>query len=102
MDAGKIIFNNANTYSTTTDVEMGILNIRDSQGLGNNGGGGTTVQVNAAALELEVDSGFDPHGRNLSHDSVTGLNGNGPQLGLTVATNLTLNGNGVIARPEPE
>jgi autotransporter-associated beta strand protein len=94
VDAGRLIFNNQNTYKGTTDVEMGALNIRDSQGLGKNGGGGTTVDV-GATLELQVDTGLDPHGRALATDSVTGLSGNGPQLGMTIAANLTLNGNGL-------
>ena len=94
VDAGELIFDNANTYTTATTVSAGILNIRDSQALGPNGGGGTTVNA-GATLELQVDSGLDPHGRNLASDSVLGLNGPGPQLGLRIQTSLTLNGTGV-------
>ena len=36
---------------------------------------------------------------SLAADSVVGLNGPGPQLGLKIATNLTLNGTGIITAP---
>jgi autotransporter-associated beta strand protein len=94
VDTGEVIFNNANTYRGETFVGAGILDIRDSQALGQNGGAGTVV-FSGATLQLEVDSGFDAHGRNLANDSVTGLNGNGPQLGMTIATAITLFGTGV-------
>src|SRR5207237_936404 len=64
------------------------------QALGFNGGGGTTVE-NGAALNLDVDTGFDAHGRDLSNDSVTGQTGNGPPLGLKISTNISLNGTGI-------
>src|SRR5205823_5655889 len=86
-----------NTYLGFTTVAKGILNIRDSKGLGPAGAGaasGTTVN-NGAVLELQVDSGLDAHGRDLANDSVTGLSGNGPQLGLTLNEVLTIIGTGV-------
>ncbi len=98
VDAGTVIFNNSNTYTGATSVVTGILDIRDSQALGKGGGAGGTVAV-GATLELEVDSNApypDPHGRDLTNDSIVGPTGNGPQLGLTVATNITLSGGGAV------
>ncbi len=89
--AGKVILNNADSYTGGTTVAQGALNIRDSGALG----GGAVLVQNGAALELEVDRGFDAHSRDLSIDSVTGQTGNGPQLGLTVANNITLIGTGI-------
>jgi autotransporter-associated beta strand protein len=94
VDVGELIFNNANTYTDTVTVADGILDVRDSGALGL-GASAVTVDV-GAALNLEVDNGFDAHGRDLSIDSVTGINGNGPQLGLTFSRPLTLNGSGVL------
>src|SRR5262249_39389104 len=88
-----LIFNNANTYRGLTTVAQGSLNIRDSQALGSKVA--PTTVLTGAALELQVDTGLDPHGRDLSNDSVTGQTGNGPQLGLRITENLTLNGTGV-------
>src|SRR5262249_53192224 len=34
VDAGKLILNNANTYRGQTNIQTGIVNIRDSQALG--------------------------------------------------------------------
>src|SRR5262249_51136292 len=90
---GRLIFNNANTYRGFTTVAQGVLNIRDSQALGSTVAG--TSVSSGAALELEVDTGFDPHGRDLSNDSITGQTGNGPQLGLRIFENLTINGTGI-------
>ncbi len=103
VDAGTVIFNNANTYAGTTTVTSGILDIRDSQALGHLGGTGTTVAA-GATLELEVDTNSpypDPHGRDLTLDSTVGQTGNGPQLGLSVGTNVTLNGSGVVIAGNP-
>jgi autotransporter-associated beta strand protein len=97
VDTGELILNNSNTYQGNTDVELGVLDIRDSQALGSSGKVGTTTVEPGASLALEVDSGLDPHGRDLAKDSVTGLNGNGPQLGLTIANKLTINGTGINA-----
>jgi autotransporter-associated beta strand protein len=72
VGAGELILNNANTYTGTTTVAQGILDIRDSTALGRFGGGGTSVNA-GAALNLEVDTGTDAHGRNLATDSVTTL-----------------------------
>jgi autotransporter-associated beta strand protein len=75
-DLGRVIFNNANTYTGTTTVQQGILNIRDSLGLGSTASG-TTVN-NGATLELQVEAmdpatipQFDAQGRDLGKDSVT-------------------------------
>ncbi|MCI0680876.1 MAG: autotransporter-associated beta strand repeat-containing protein [Gemmataceae bacterium] len=100
VDGGRLIFNNVNTYTATTTVAAGALNIRDSRALGP---GTTTLTVqNGAALELEVDFNGpnppwpgDPHGRDLTNDSITGTSGNGPQLGLTIPRNLVINGAGI-------
>ncbi len=95
VDGGRLIFNNANTYTGTTTVSQGILNIRDSQGLGSTAAG-TTVNTNAA-LELEVEAAnpntvprFDDRGRDLWNDSITG----NAHL-LDISEPLTLNGRGV-------
>jgi len=77
---GKLIFNNANTYAGFTSVAQGRLNIRDSLALGPVGSAGTSVST-GASLELEVDTGFDAHLRDLSNDSVTGQTGMGRNLG---------------------
>lgn len=91
---GRLIFNNANTYRGFTTIAAGVLNIRDSQALGEPALSQGT-QVNAGAtLELEVDTGLDAHGRDLSIDSLMGTTGNGPQLGLTIQEDLTIAGLG--------
>jgi autotransporter-associated beta strand protein len=95
VDVGELILNNSNTYQAATDVEMGILDVRDSQALGPVGKLGTTTVQVGASLALEVDTGFDAHGRDLSIDSITGTTGNGPQLGLTFADSLIINGTGI-------
>ncbi len=87
---GKLIFNNKNDYTGQTIVREGTLNIRDSGALGPTSGGATTVR-DRATLELEVDTGFDPHGRPLGADSVTGV-----QNKLDVTKQLILNGVGVL------
>ncbi len=85
---GRVTFNNANTYSTSTTINTGILNIRDSQALGTSA---TPVTVaGGAALEYQVDSGFDPHGRNLGDDSVTHN-----ALQLNISRPLVISGTGV-------
>lgn len=83
---GRVTFNNDNTYTGSTTVQQGILNIRDSGALGPVG---ATVVQTGAALELEVDTGFDPHGRPLGNDSVTGV----PNR-LLVSESITINGRG--------
>ena len=103
VDAGTVILNNSNIYTGTTTVMTGVLDIRDSQALGHSGGAGTTVAM-GATLELEVDTNSpypDPHGRDLTMDSIVGQTGNGPQLGMSISTNLTLNGNGVTIGGNP-
>lgn len=94
VGGGKLILDNANTYTGITFIQSGIVNIRDSKALGPNGSGNTVVST-GAALELEVDTGFDAHGRNLANDSVLGLNGPGPKLGLSINENITLSGSGI-------
>jgi autotransporter-associated beta strand protein len=93
VETGKLILNNNNTYRGLTSVNAGILNIRDSGALGVSN---TTTVSNGAALELEVDVGLDPHGRDLSFDSVTGHFGNGPQLGLDISENVSITGTGIV------
>jgi autotransporter-associated beta strand protein len=75
-DLGRVIFNNANTYTGFTSVQEGILNIRDSLGLGSTAAG--TSVSNGATLELQVEAmdpatipQFDAQGRDLGKDSVT-------------------------------
>src|SRR5262249_55210059 len=74
-------------------------------------GAGTSVSPlpnSTATLELEVETNPasrlepDPHSnspspgkRDLWNDSITGLNGNGPQAGLRISEGLTINGTGV-------
>src|SRR5262249_1438960 len=53
-DPGRLIFNNANTYTGFTLVQEGALNIRDSMALGSTAQG-TSVSV-GAALELQVEA----------------------------------------------
>jgi autotransporter-associated beta strand protein len=77
---GQVVFSNNNSYTGNTRIMAGRLTIRDSGGLGT---ANLTTVLAGAALELEVDTGVDPYGRNLADDSVTGLdNDNRPQLGL--------------------
>jgi autotransporter-associated beta strand protein len=90
----ELILNNANTYTGGTVVQTGVLDVRDSQALGPVASAGATIVDYGASLDLEVDSGFDAHGRNLADDSVTGFNGNGPQLGMTFNVPLALFGVG--------
>lgn len=77
QDKGRVILNNANTFTGEVLVNKGILNIRDSRALGTTTKG-TTV-ANGAALELEVEAAnpalmprFDAQGRDLWNDSITG------------------------------
>jgi autotransporter-associated beta strand protein len=94
-DVGELILNNANTYVGGTSVLAGILDVRDSQALGPaNVVTAPTLVDDGASLALEVDTGFDAHGRNLADDSITGFNGNGPQLGMTFDAVLGLSGVG--------
>src|SRR5205823_3924821 len=72
-----------------TTVVSGFLNIRDSQAIGPYGGHNQTVVASRATLELQVDTGLDPHGRNLSVDSITST------TGLRVNQPLDLEGSGV-------
>jgi autotransporter-associated beta strand protein len=86
---GQLIFNNANLYAGTTTVAAGRLTIRDSNALGLTTG--ASFVTDGATLELEVDSGFDPHGRDLGADSRTGVANR-----ITVQNeDVTLNGRGV-------
>src|SRR5262249_5827143 len=39
VDTGKVVLNNANTYTGVTNVQEGILNVRDSNALGATGAG---------------------------------------------------------------
>ncbi|HET6573645.1 MAG TPA: MBG domain-containing protein [Fimbriiglobus sp.] len=75
-DKGRVILNNANTYTGATSIQEGILNVRDSKALGATSAG-TTV-ANKASLEYEVEAAdpaniprFDAQGRDLWNDSVT-------------------------------
>ncbi len=92
LDGGEVVFSNHNTYSVGTVVRGGILDIRDSQALGT----GSVTVLNGGTLKLEVDSNSpaDPHARDLTKDSIVGQTGNGPQLGLRLNNNITLNGLG--------
>ena len=82
---GRLILNNANTYTGLTTVAAGVLNIRDSNALGATvfagAAAGTSVSA-GAALELDVESAYptqpqtDTQGtpavtRDLGDDSVT-------------------------------
>ena len=92
-DAGRVILNNANTYTGLTNVNQGTLTARDSNALGATGSG-TTVS-SGATLELEVEAAtntprFDAQGRDLWNDSVTG----DPNR-LTLSEPLTISGRGV-------
>jgi autotransporter-associated beta strand protein len=78
---GRVILTASNTYLGNTDVQVGMLQIDDSQGLGPAGKGGGTVVEFGAALELAVDS---------KADSVTGTTNT-----LYVNEPLTINGEGV-------
>ncbi|MFO0801905.1 MAG: MBG domain-containing protein [Gemmataceae bacterium] len=107
VDLGKLIFNNANTYSCPTFVNEGILVVRDSQSLGQAsailGAPIPTVSVaSGATLQLEVEAGagpngtalpnLDAHGRDLSVDSITG-----DAHRLQISNPLNLSGLGVLA-----
>jgi autotransporter-associated beta strand protein len=89
LGPGRLILNNSNTYRGFTDIAAGIVNIRDSQALGAAGATKGTIVENNAALELEIDSGLDAHGRNLANDSITHLANK-----LFITEDLTLNGRG--------
>ena len=109
---GKLILDNANTYRGNTLVEFGILNVRDSRALGSPSGPGSVTVVpipnvhGPAALEYEVDRGFDgtplrSHGRNLGFDSVRG---SGPWQEIVVtgtSGTFTITFNGVTTAPLP-
>ena len=97
---GRLIFDNANTYTGATSIFQGILTIRDSLGLGSTLSG--TSVSNGAALELEVEratnlsldpntnTNRDPRGRNLDNDSVSG-----DENRLFVSEPLTIAGRGL-------
>lgn len=80
---GRLTFTNANTYRGFTTIAQGVINIRDSQGLGAPGSSSTTV-LNGASLELQVDA---------SPDSLLV----GDTNRLNVGEVLTINGRGFIA-----
>ncbi|MFO0880161.1 MAG: Ig-like domain repeat protein [Gemmataceae bacterium] len=73
VQQGRLIFNNSNTYSNgafgATFVSEGILTGRDSRAFNTN----NIVVAGGAALEYQVDTGFDAFNRNLGADSVTGV-----------------------------
>jgi len=96
VDAEELIFNNANTYAGATSVQTGVLDVRDSQALGTAGKISPVFVSPGASLDLEVDTGFDAHGRNLANDSITGVSANGPQLGMTFDYSLSLIGAGFM------
>ncbi|MDW8244825.1 MAG: autotransporter-associated beta strand repeat-containing protein, partial [Thermogemmata sp.] len=82
---GRVILNNANTYTGGTTVVQGALNIRDSKALGT----GAVVVNNGATLEMEVDSGIDGtplrnNNRNLGFDSVVGSRAPGLSQGQEI------------------
>ncbi len=86
VGSGRLILNNANTYTSGTTVIQGALNIRDSKALGI---GGVSV-ADGAALELEVDRGIDGtplrnNNRNLGFDSVLGTSVPGIGQGQEIA-----------------
>lgn len=88
IGTGTLIFDNNNSYRGATTVSAGTLVIRDSGALGATAG--ATSVTAGATLQLEVDSGFDAHGRDLSVDSVTGVSNR-----LRISEPLTINGQGV-------
>jgi fibronectin-binding autotransporter adhesin len=95
---GRVILDDNNTYTGSTVVAAGALQIRDSHALGNNPGdptpGGSVSVFIGAALELGVDSGLDgtaarTHNRNLGFDSAT-MTGPGQEVYVTpVGTSTT-------------
>ncbi|HJZ54797.1 MAG TPA: autotransporter-associated beta strand repeat-containing protein, partial [Gemmataceae bacterium] len=77
VDNGRLILNNANTYTGVTNINAGTLTARDSKALGATSAG--TNVANGATLELQVEAQdpvniprFDAQGRDLWNDSVTG------------------------------
>jgi autotransporter-associated beta strand protein len=89
---GELVFNDADTYrgdpalGFATFVEQGVLDIADSKALGT----GSVQVLSGAALQMDVDSGFDgtaqrTHNRNLGFDSVT-RSGPGQELNITGAS----------------
>ncbi len=102
VDTGTLIFNNANANLLgAITVAAGVLDAHDSEALGT---GSANISVSTGAtLELEVDTNLpaDPHGRDLTNDSLVGQTGNGPQLGLTFWRNLNLAGTGVVVSGVP-
>src|SRR6185437_11555485 len=100
VDAGELIFNNANVYSCPTFVSQGTLDLRDSKALGT----GAAQVSSGATLQLDVEAGIggtgvsqiDAHGRNLNLDSVT-FDANR----LQIANTLTLFGQGVVGPNGP-
>ncbi|MFM7148833.1 MAG: autotransporter-associated beta strand repeat-containing protein, partial [Gemmataceae bacterium] len=86
VDTGRLILNNANTFTGGTSVQAGIVNIRDSKALGTQ----VVTVSNGAALQLEIDTGFDAFGRDLGNDSVTGVFNK-----LRISNSLEIQGRGV-------
>ena len=97
-DAGRLVLNNANTYTGVTNVLQGTLDVRDSNALGSTAAG--TNVSNGATLALEVEAAlpvdpvtnprYDVHGRDLWDDSVT----HDPNR-LSISEPLTIAGRGV-------
>mgnify|MGYP005837221185 CR=1 FL=1 len=88
--SGRVILNNANTYTGGTTVLAGALNIRDSKALGT----GSVSVTGGATLELEVDTGIDGtplrnNNRNLGFDSVVGSQAPGVPQGQEIAVSGT-------------
>ena len=98
---GRLIFDNVNPYSSTTVVAQGALNVRDSRSLGAITNPPVGV-IDGAALELQVDTGFDgtalrSNGRNLASDSILGTNPGYLKLGLQLNNPLSIDGLGINA-----
>jgi autotransporter-associated beta strand protein len=104
IGTGELIFTNANTYGGGTTILGGVIDIRDSLGLG--AAGKTTVVTDGTALWIEVDNTPDSITGTVNTLKVpevldltgTGINGTGALLSIS-GINIW---NGAITLEEPE
>ena len=97
--AGTLVFSGANTYTGTTTITSGILNVQSATGLGTTGGGAGTTVSNGGTLQLQGGitvgneslsiSGTGAVGENGALVNVSGTDNYGGLLTLTGATTIS-------------